>query len=318
MLLASSSVNAAESQMFEKMKTYCFGRYLVDVPYEAELKGQGNTYLSTTIKTERGSENFLRQKIENRLNELKEGKTASERFLLNREIAPSKTSHLLIGYKEAFGSPMFSIDSFKWDQGWIFTTSRGPYDNKKIDSIIARFNDYLKSVRYRSDREVPKGAGFCIENGFIANDGKIPQLERASITFSLKKNPDVWFSIDTLTLSKNQPSILERQKAAKLDERFSGKIKSIKEGIRIVNNMQGEESLSEFPSDDQTGIAHNLIWETPGELNNPLKPMVSLEMTSGEGVAGVTGVSSMSTKQIQALYEAIVKTIRLRPTTETR
>jgi hypothetical protein len=318
MLLTSIPVYAAEPQMFEKMKTYCFGRYLVDVPYEAEPKGQGNTYLSTTIKTEHGGETLLRQKIENRLNELKEGKTASERFLLNREIEPSKTSHLLLGYKEAFGSLMYSIDSFKWDRGWIFTTSRAPYDDKKIDSIIARFNDYLKSVRYRSDREVPKEPGFCIENGFISNNGKTPQFERASITFSLKNNPDVWFSVESIVLSKSQPSLLTRIKESKIDSRLQGKIKRVREGKLTINGMIGEESLVYFPSDDGRGEAQSFTWETQGEIGNPLKPNIELAITSGEGVAGVTGVSSMSTKQIQALYEAIVKTIRLRPTTEAR
>jgi hypothetical protein len=318
MLLASIPVHAAESQMFDKMKTYCFGRYLVDVPYEAELKGQGNTYLSTTIKTERGGETLLRQKIEKRLNELKEGKAASERFQFNREIAPSKKSHLLLGYKEAFGSPMYSIDSFKWDRGWIFTTSKGPYDDKRIESIIARFNDYLKNVRYRSDRETPNEPGFCIENGFIANDGKTSQFERASITFSLKKNPDVWFSVESFVLSKSQPSLLTRIKESKVDSRFPGKIKRVREGLLTINGMAGEESLVHFPSDDGTGEAQSFTWETQGEIGSPLKPSIELAITSGEGVAGVTAASSMSTKQIQALYEAIVKTIRLRPTTETR
>ncbi|EEG09509.1 hypothetical protein FuraDRAFT_1449 [Pseudogulbenkiania ferrooxidans 2002] len=302
--------------MFDKMKTYCFGRYLVDVPYEAELKGQGNTYLSTTIKTERGGEALLRQKIENKLNELKEGKAASKRFQFNREIAPSKTSHLLLGYKEAFGSPMYSIDSFKWDRGWIFTTSRGPYDDKKIDSIIARFNDYLKNVRYRPDREIPTEAGFCIENGFIANNGDVSQFEQSSLAFRVKSNQDVRIRIRSNVEFKEFPSILARQK--ELENRYPGQIKHVRAGLLSVNGMNGEESLMYFPSDDKTGEAHDFSWETMGEIGNPQKPYIRLDITSGEGGAGVTGVSSMSTKQIQALYESIVKTIRLRPTTEAR
>ncbi|MDN0084584.1 T6SS immunity protein Tli4 family protein [Crenobacter sp. SG2305] len=304
--------------MFDKMKTYCFGRYLVDVPYEAEIKGQGNTYLSTTIKSERGSELLLRQKIEKRTRELKEGKSASEYFQYNREIKQSDLSYLLLGYQEAYGSPMYSIDSFKQDRGWIFTTSKGPYDDKKIDSIIARFNDYLKNVRYRSDREMPTEAGFCFENGFIANDGKTSQAEIASLAFRMKNNQDVRIRIESTVTSKPWPSLLERLKASKLEERFPGKIKIVREGNLTVNGMPGEESLAHFPSDDKTGEAHDFTWETLGDVGNPLKPDIQLAITSGEGVAGVTGVSSMSTKQIQALYEAIVKTIRLRPTTEAR
>ncbi|TDR72437.1 T6SS immunity protein Tli4 family protein, partial [Paludibacterium purpuratum] len=52
---------------------------------------------------------------------------------------------------------------------------------------------------------------------------------------------------------------------------------------------------------------------TQGDLSNPLKPNIHLEITSGEGIAGVTSPSSLSTQQIQALYDTIVKTIRIRP-----
>jgi hypothetical protein len=33
LVLTNSALYAAENKMFDKMKTYCFGRYLVDVPY---------------------------------------------------------------------------------------------------------------------------------------------------------------------------------------------------------------------------------------------------------------------------------------------
>jgi hypothetical protein len=142
--------------MFDKMKTYCFGRYLVDVPYEAELKGQGNAYQGASIKSERGSEVQFKKRIENRLAKLKEGGTESDYFEFNKELELSKNSNLLVGYQVAFGSPMYSIDSFKLDKGWIFTTSKSPYSPEKITTTLDRFSDYLKNVRYRSDREIPK------------------------------------------------------------------------------------------------------------------------------------------------------------------
>ncbi|NHR05556.1 hypothetical protein HA052_10100 [Chromobacterium haemolyticum] len=313
LLMASPALYAAEKKMFEKMRTYCFGRYLVDIPYEAELDGQLSKYMNDTIQTVKTSDTSLKAKIDKKMGDLK--KKAFPYYELSKEIN-NGSGVILLGYKEAFKDPMYSIDTFKWDRGYAFITSGASYSDKGIDRTVSLFADYLKNVRYRSDRDIPKEPGFCIENGFILNNGKSPQFEMASITFALKNNPDVWFSIDSFTLSKPEPSLLERQKAAKLDERFPGKIKAIRKGARTVNGMQGEESLNEFPSDNGMGVAHSFMWEAQGGFDNPLNPKVSIQLTSGEGVAGVTGESSLSAAQMQRLYESVIKSIRVRPTAQ--
>jgi hypothetical protein len=80
--------------------------------------------------------------------------------------------------------------------------------------------------------------------------------------------------------------------------------------------MPGEEWLVRYPSDDKTGESHGFVWETLGELNNPLKPATQLEIGSGGDDPNVSGVSSLDTGQMLQLYESIVKTIRLRPVEE--
>jgi catechol-2,3-dioxygenase len=52
---------AAEQVMFEKTKTYCFGRYLVDVPNEAELASEGNSYKELKIHSKKRVVKFLKK-----------------------------------------------------------------------------------------------------------------------------------------------------------------------------------------------------------------------------------------------------------------
>ena len=52
-LFASAPLHASESAMFEKKRTYCFGRYLVDIPVEAVLVDGGNEYLGTSIEADK-------------------------------------------------------------------------------------------------------------------------------------------------------------------------------------------------------------------------------------------------------------------------
>ncbi|MBV8048880.1 MAG: hypothetical protein JO171_17155 [Paludibacterium sp.] len=300
--------------MFDKTQTYCFGRYLVDIPLDAELKGQGNLYQGARITTEKIGPQVLQARIDKKRDALKQGTYAASYYQFKREIKLENNGTILLGYDDPFNTPMYSIDSFKWERGMAFITSQGAYDDKTIDATVGRYSSYLRSLRYRAPRDIPTEPGFCINNGFIASDGKTSQVEKANLAFRVKNNQDVRIRIETEVRFRPWPSLLERQKKARLDERFPGLIKTIRSGELTVNGLTGEESLTSFPSDDKTGDAHNFTWETLGEESNPLKPDIVLAITSGEGVAGVTGPSSMDTRQIQALYETIVKSIRLRPT----
>ncbi|TDR69972.1 T6SS immunity protein Tli4 family protein, partial [Paludibacterium purpuratum] len=198
---------AAEPVMFDKTKTYCFGRYLVDIPVEAELKGQGNTYQGARIASEKMGTAALQARIDQKIKDLKARTYAASYYQFNKEIKLEKNGTILLGYDDPFNTPMYSIDTFKWDWGWAFTTSKGAYDDQQIDSLVSRFSTYLRSLRYRDQRDIPTEPGICIKNGFIANDGKTPQAENASLAFQLKKNPDVWIRIESNVLFRSQPSL---------------------------------------------------------------------------------------------------------------
>jgi hypothetical protein len=51
-------VNTAETKMFETTQTYCFGRFLVDVPRETELRTSGHRYYGRSFETGQGAEEF--------------------------------------------------------------------------------------------------------------------------------------------------------------------------------------------------------------------------------------------------------------------
>ena len=164
--------------------------------------------------------------------------------------------------------------------------------------------------------------------------------------FYLKDHPDIRVVLES-SISTGNYSLLESQNHAQVvksfpppDESMQSKplgqiplksswiIKRVRAGKRKVNGLPGEESLVYFPTDEMPGIAHVFSWVTPGEANNPLKPMIQLEIWSGTGnysIAGRSGKnpvrgalkpSSLETGQIQELYESVVKSIRFRPVTD--
>jgi len=305
--------------MFDKTQTYCFGRYLVDIPLDAELKGQGNAYYATKIHTGFGIAEF-NAKVNAALTKRK-NEPGKRGFKYVKSVYPEGgDKQIVVGKADLWSTTAYSIDAFvrmssqKKGAGQFFYLSEEGLPAKDIDAIVANYRNILAAIRYRAPRDIPAEPGFCIENGFIANDGKTPQAERAVLSFALKSHPDVRFSISSDLYFKQEKPLLQRMKESGVDERFPGKNRVITAGDRVINGMSGQESLDEFPSDDGTGVAQSFVWETLGEVANPLKASIHFNIFSGEGVAGVTGVSSMSTQQIRALYEGIVKSIRIRPT----
>jgi hypothetical protein len=305
--------------MLDKTQTYCFGRYLVDIPLAAELKGQGNTYYAATINSGRGGSDFT-AKVNAALAQRKNESGKHGFKYVKSEFPEGRDRQIIVAKADLWGDSAYSIDAFvrmpsqKKGAGQFFYLSEEGFAGKDIDAIVANYRNILASIRYRSPSEIPTEPGFCIENGFIANDGKTAQVEDASLAFQLKNNPDVWITVSSDVYFKQEKPLLQRIKESGVDKKFPGKGHVVSAQDRVINGMHGQESLDDFPSDDETGVAQSFVWETLGEVATPLKPSIQLNISSGNGIAGQTSPSSLSTKQIQALYESIVKTIRIRPT----
>jgi len=311
------ALSPSELAMFEPMKTYCFGRYQVDIPAKAVLEANGNSFLLGKINTGFGVPTY-RELLKETLEKLKNKEDRYE--YVKSEYPEDSYKQIIIRRVDLFGEMSYGVDAFTLNPrgipggGYFFYLSEGSYDENRMDEIVSDYRKILNSVRYRPDSEIPKEPGFCFVDGFVADDGKTSQNEESNLAFKLKDYPDVWVRIESVTYHVKEKSLLERASPGALDSLLPGKkVTVISRKKREINGIDGEELLVSAPSRDGTGIDYVFTWETLGELSDPLKPCVQLEITTGEQHAGG---SSLTTSQIRALYEAIVKTIRIRPVTE--
>ncbi|WP_293935246.1 T6SS immunity protein Tli4 family protein [Iodobacter sp.] len=311
----NTNTYAVEPTMFENTKTYCFGRYLVDVPVAAELKNYGNSYIATKIDILKANSVKFEEMAAEAESKLK-GKTQKEDAKLVEVKYPnSKENRIIVSVLTAFGSDIYGIDTFKYaGNGYVFKTSGETFSSKLIEKTKIKYDTYLNKVRYRNEKEIPSEPGFCFENGFVANDGKTSQAEEANLYLVLKNNPYVKIRISSDVYFKQHKPLLERTDETGIRIKFASKIKTFKRGNREVNTLKGEEILDRFPSDDEAGVAHSFVWETLGEVGNPLKASIHLEVNTGEGGGGQLFPSTLTDQEVMALYETIVKSIRIRPT----
>jgi hypothetical protein len=301
--------------MFDKTRTWCFGRYLVDVPREAELKYQSNNYAVAKINSE-----FDVRKFRAMVNEtLEKRKNVKDIYEYSRSEYPEDSvRQIIVSMRNLWGHVAYAVDAFtlnpkyKPGSGYFFYLSGTAYPPENIDGVIEKYRNILSSVRYRFEDEIPQEPGFCFESGFVENDGKTSQPEYNNSQFRLKDHPDVLVTVVSSVHWIEEKPLLERFKG--IEKLFRGGEQIISAKAREINGLDGEEFLVSYPTRDKTGQNHLLRWETLGEIGNPLKPGIFLDIQTGHTLDGGT-VSSLTTSEVRALYEAIVKTIRIRPTT---
>jgi hypothetical protein len=316
-VLLLSFPSLADTKM-ASYQTFCFGRYLIDVPTNAVLASSGNQYLSEDgIESKRMSKEDFWKMISEREKVLKQQTNPGLDKYFATHFANDKDKRMLVSIAKPFGDTSYGIDTYKFTaSGYAITTSSTALDDKQIKDILISYEGYLNHVRYRSVREIPSEPGFCVDNGFVANDGKVSQNEQASLYFKLKDHPDVGIRVESEVNFKAVKPMLARIKEQEVGAiaDLLRRVKSMRQGERVINGMHGEEALDRGPSDEQIGYAHSLAWETVGKVGDPLHPLIHFEIITGGAEGGTTTPSSMSDKEVIALYDRIVSTIRIRPT----
>ncbi|MDR0633990.1 MAG: hypothetical protein LBF91_03325, partial [Azoarcus sp.] len=145
-------------------------------------------------------------------------------------------------------------------------------------------------------------------NGFIAEEKYLGGKEMASLLFTLKDYPDISILISSEVLFVPEDLLIERHKKSNLEPWM--REESVKK--REFNGMPGSEVLLYGTKD---GIStHYFKFESQGEVGNPLKPGIILQIKTGGPIAGEMVSTAFTTKQVRELYEKVLTSIRPRPT----
>ena len=317
--------------MMKDTKTYCFGRFLIDLPKAAEVNGQAYEFMFGKIEVERfpkGEEAFV-QKMKEREEELKAAvKTArkGEYILTTTHLSGRPDAKIFVTSRTVYGDTANGFELYRYSSSALFSMKGKAFDPAKFSSVLRDMETKLiPNLRHRRAaggghaEETPTEPGFCIEKGVIADDGKTPQYEKAELNFRFKEWPDVIVSVYARTNGdKLEESLLSRiEKPFPIEFADAAKsIKVLRKGKHAVNQHQGEEVLDALPT-GQGYFVHDLVWDVPGEPRSIFVPHIHLELKTGNGrsVNQRYMRPSLTDKQAIELYDAIVNSIRLRPTT---
>ncbi|NHL70133.1 hypothetical protein EIB72_27525 [Burkholderia ambifaria] len=294
-------------------KTYCVGRYLVDVPINMKPYAQMGEYMFGLVQTNTKYPNIaaFQQRMKERENGLKKPQRKSD-LAFDRAIDLRDNGMIFLKSAVMYREKILGFEAYKWINGRTFFIDTDGFDADKYSQVTENLkNRFLPSLRARTPNQIPQDPGFCLKDGYFADDGKTPQHEIASITFELPSAPGLLVHVTTMTAKPDAKSLLQRVDSGVipggLQSLVSG-IRTLQRGEHDVNGRKGEEGLWSLPTD--AGFrAYQFHWEAQGEHLQPLKPTLSVELTTREDQR-----PGLTEEQATKLFESIVNSVRLRPT----
>ena len=281
---ASSRVHA----LFEKSKTICFGRFVIQVPASAIIVF-GPAEVEAPIAFYKGEALKLGDHMAQRLVRVEEEREflrpsdMGNLPLFGKIIDGAIPGHKIVfGSKDRIGYTIYSYIPVGNDLFIQHLNSILPeYDR------IATFNRVASHLMPRSEDDVPPGPGTCIEGGFVPLEQK---YERVTIGIRLKEFPDVHLSLD---VHKNQKYLAEtgrlelmREQAKEAaEERGLGmvyaRIKMLRHEQRQLGEWKGVEILTRTPAHENNTEAHEFRYESLGAVNDSLRPHLDIRLDSG-------------------------------------
>ena len=296
--------------------TYCLGRFLIDLPDDAEIVAQSAEYRWDKIKVERQpSSKAFQQMIAEKEKTLRETKHEREPSLLKHISRSEQDSVAMVFREKPFAEHAYETNAYKWIKGTQYLLKGAAGDGRALPKTD-KMNRSLSELRYRDPKEIPTEPGFCIERGLFSGEPAMPHYERAEVSFRLKGHPDVVVNASTwMVMKEDREGLLDRIDRKKKDTALIdlfNMIKVLRRGQHPVNGMAAEEYLQSIPA-GETFSTHMFRWETTGKYHDLYAPEIIVEFRTGKTKDFEERPPTLSDKQAIELFDSIVNSIRVRP-----
>ncbi|CBJ40142.1 conserved exported protein of unknown function (plasmid) [Ralstonia solanacearum CMR15] len=324
--------------LFEKTKTVCFGRFLIDVPATAAVV-YGPVSANDRIERLPDEGDKLDEYVAKRETELKsqlryprtKGLNRYEKTLDGR----MRGQKIVAGFRDFDGS-FFKVESYiRLGQDLYIEETEAPVEPYKLTgqepekSVIASLSDAIedlnvtaRNLHARAEDEIPTAPGVCLDGAFLDDSSGWLTHERIPLGIRLKEFPDVHISIDA---SRNQGRLIEssalepRLKRAEANTiRMGGgdwyrQIKMLRRGDRQIEGWTGYEALGHLPEQEGVSEHHDFKFMSLGHPTDPLKPLLDVQMQTGvaDNMIGQHR-PSITDEEAVALWDKLTSTIRVR------
>jgi hypothetical protein len=314
--------------MFEKTKTVCFGRFMVDVPATATVAwGEADVPLAANIYPNGVNEvKALEQEFIDKLKSEKAINHNDVPLLLSVENVVQPEGEIVIGYEDFEAINGVKINGyFRLNNDGVVFNTHSFKDDK--DGTIALIKSIARRLRHRTENEIPAEPGNCIEYAFLPDEPgteKAPRAELVRIGFRLKEFPDAHLSVYVAPSNPHNPEgdSLEAKwkrivgEATPEEEKALANSRFFRQSQRQIHDWQtGYEVLMRSPDEEGSRSHHDFQVKFTGVPHDPFKPYADIQFQTGvaDNAAGATK-ASLTDEEAIAVWDKITSTIRVRPT----
>ena len=320
-------------QLSRGMRTVCVGRFLIDLPAEAQIELGKTRIHGFDIAVFDETRSDFQQRLADRKAQLQAtvdwlGGTQnleSERPI--RSDSGATGTIFVHGRKVTEGSRARGLELERYRNEGIATEALVHSDDISIDMAADYYDpDQLENLPRLVSRlvpnpknKVPVEPGFCIERAYFRDPLTAEQGEQIMMSVHLPRHPDIEFLLILAAGQKpDVETLLVRAAAAEARLPLLGRLRlsTIRAAPRVIGGLAGEE-LIQFYVEANDKHVYPYWWEVNGKEDDVLVPHVVFHMTTGQGQNG-PAPASMSGKAARALWETVSSSIRLRPASNVR
>ncbi|MEX6004864.1 T6SS immunity protein Tli4 family protein [Providencia vermicola] len=315
--------------LFSKTKPQCAGIYVVDVPESFNNGTHKATYDEFDIESQFIYPPAFKQRIALREEALRNQKTSQKNAPALKEVIQLPDNQGVIFDKNQSGTD----DSYRTLEAHVYINhiafiitidildlSAPKYAKDRDDylsygfaefklndkpSKLAAMRSLISRLSGRLDHDIPTDKGWCIPNGFIADDGREHDIV---VGFSYK-NDDFQFDINTYnTFMANGDSLFKRS-AAINDEVKNFHMKILKKEALNINGIQTEALFFKGvqPYEKNNLQVYDFFLIGNEMIASKIKPIVKLEIDSQYLQ------TRYSEAQMVEIWDRIIGSLRYKP-----
>ncbi|MFW1973834.1 T6SS immunity protein Tli4 family protein [Acinetobacter bereziniae] len=312
-ICANSVANDSNANILnlDQTKPYCIGRYIVDIPAEANPLERYDKYDSFTISSQSKA---TRQDFDKAVQKWRNDYTKGNRKIFEDpevQIIDGRLTKIFKGKLADKKNLPYDVFGFVLDRNTLFLIEGGHSDSpKRTEKSNEALQNLVRNLRYRPEHEVPKEIGQCIYQGFIKDETQRYRYSIQTHAFDFKNYPTVVLRFEAETngeyILPMIPRIEKKLKEVGQSQRQIDK-GNIRKGEKQTSHLTGQEWISVEKMNGKDGIS--ALWEHTGTANNNQDPLISFEVDTGYD-SPLTQSSSLQQIDALKLYESILKTIR--------
>ena len=315
------------AQITQKMKTVCVGRFLIDLPKDAQVELTSARIGGFEISAfEESVEEFRRRLVQyeaevrakpdrhgcnHNLESVKEIRTNSglvgKIFVHSRRVTEGIAGNGV--ENEHYRYENVSVDGLVHGSGVSVDLGSDYYAPDKIEklgSLIAQL------VPNRANN-APREPGFCMDRVYVRDPLKADQREQITMFASLPSHPDIDFRLILAAGTKpDELGLLKRGAAAEAELPFLDRFRvtRLRAAKRRIGSLSGEELVRRGIEANGAQV-YSFSWEVTGIQNDIFTPPLEFTMTTGKGSNGPVQ-SSLSKDAALGLWDKITPSIRVR------